>query len=294
MNLPRFKTHVFVAVLAALLALPAAATTTAQDTSTPAATPEAPDVIFSAGPAGEADISPFRFELDAGGTTEATLVVANDAGSPIELRSYAADVTTAVNGGYQVLPEPRETGDVAGWLTVPTAPYTLDPGEERELPVGLVVPEGTPPGEYMAALATETVESASIAGTDTFRQVTRKVSAVVITVPGPVSASFELGAPSIEIGADTTTVIVPIENTGNARVRPQGAIVVADDTGNPVVSIPVAMDSVYAWHETTMRYTLPQPLPEGAYTVSVELVDDASGATAELPGTIVVAAVVAP
>jgi hypothetical protein len=280
-------------LLAAMIPLLMPGTAAGQSDSTPAVTPAAPDTpVFGAAPAGEADLAPFRLEMAAGETTETTLVVTNGGQAPVALRSYALDIRTAINGGYEVLSEDsREaTGTgAAAWVSLAAEPYTLEPGEVREIPVMVSVPAGAVPGEYMAALATSTTESSALKGTDSFRQISRKVNAVVIAVPGPVEAGFAIGEPAIALAEGVTTITVPIQNTGNARVRPAGTIVIATAAGDPVAELPVAMGSVYAWHATVIQSAVAPALPEGDYVVTVELTDAATGATASLPATPVTA-----
>lgn len=251
-----------------------------QSEATPTAVP-----VFSVSPTDAEDLAPFRFEIAAGASAESTLVVLNDGEDVVELHSFAVDITTAVNGGYMVIPE-GSTGDVSAWISMHSRPYAVEPGGEIAIGVSVSVPSGTAPGEYMAAIATETTSSFAMEGTDAFRQVSRKVNAVVITVPGPVAAGFEIGTPVIETIDGVSRVSVPIENTGNARVRPAGAIDIRTAEGEMVATIPVAMGSVYAWHSTTIEANLSPGVPTGTYLVTVELVDAASGISTSFTGPV--------
>ena len=59
---------------------------------------------------------------------------------------------------------------------------------------------------------------------------------------------------------------------------PAGEIILKDESGNIVTRASVAMDSVYAGHETLVELPLIQPLEPGDYTVSLSL--EAEGASA--------------
>ncbi|HET8523745.1 MAG TPA: hypothetical protein VFL82_10935 [Thermomicrobiales bacterium] len=272
----RFAIHVAPLLLAMLLLLGTPLTGFGQTASTAAQPP-----TFAVAPAGQSDLSPIHLHAASGSSAEATLIVSNGGPTPIELKSFSVAVTTAVNGGYQVLPKGNGRFGQVDWISVPTATYTLAPGEQVARVVRLSVPKGTAPGEYMAALATETTKSEPVAGSEAFRQFIRKVNAIVITVPGPIHAHFELDAPAIAHGDSTTTITVPIANTGNVRVRPKGTITIERAKDQTIIKIPVALNSIYAWDTTMIQQTIGQVLPVGEYTLTIDLHDEATGATAK-------------
>lgn len=71
---------------------------------------------------------------------------------------------------------------------------------------------------------------------------------------------------------------VPVENTGNAIVRPAGEITLVDPGNDEVVlNAPVAMGSVDPGHETTLEIAIPPSVPEGVYEVSIALADEERG-----------------
>ncbi len=273
-------------ILAMLAAFALPPTTLGQGENEATAPPATSSPIFGVQPAGEADLAPFRFELAAGEMSTATLSITNDGETVANLHSFAADISTTVNGGYTVAPPALGAPLVAAWITMPAEPLTIEPGSEVTVPLSVAVPGGTVPGEYMAAIATETIESAAMEGSDAFRQISRKVNAVIITVPGPTTTSFELGPPIIETVDGASRIIVPIENTGNTRVRPTGSIEITTAAGETVTAIPVAMNSVYAWHGTTIEHAVSPEIPPGDYLVTVELFDAASSTEATFSGQV--------
>lgn len=273
-------------ILAMLVAFALPPTTVGQGEDGATATPASVAPVFGVQPTGEADLAPFRFELPAGDTATATLTITNEGETVAELQSFPADITTTVNGGYAVASPSLGAPTVAAWISMPSEPLAIEPGAEVTVPVTVNVPDSTVPGEYMAAIATETVDSVAMEGTDAFRQISRKVNAVIITVPGPVTTSFELGTPVIETIDEGLQVVIPIENTGNTRVRPAGSIEITTTAGELVAEIPVAMGSVYAWHSTTIEASHSPGIPPGDYIVTVELVDAASGTSVSFSGPV--------
>jgi hypothetical protein len=97
-------------------------------------------------------------------------------------------------------------------------------------------------------------------------------------VPGEITQSFELGEPQVE----RPFLRIPITNTGNYLVRPAGELTLTDMSGNAVHTSTVEMGSVYAGLSTFIEVALPEQTPPGNYVVNLTLVDEASGATAEV------------
>jgi hypothetical protein len=64
------------------------------------------------------------------------------------------------------------------------------------------------------------------------------------------------------------------------RVRPEGAVTILDSNGTELFNVPVTMGSVYAVDETRIEFGLPSALPEGTYSVQVDLIDPETQAAA--------------
>jgi len=128
----------------------------------------------------------------------------------------------------------------------------------------------------------QTAEPIGIPGTETFNQIIRGTISVEITVPGDMTSGFELGAPVVTPAAGWWTLDVPIVNTGAARIRPHGELVVTSANGEVVSTTQVDMGAIYGGNATSVRVDLPGHLSLGDYLVSLALADDATGATAAL------------
>jgi hypothetical protein len=145
-------------------------------------------------------------------------------------------------------------------------------------------PPDTPPGQYITGLAIETTESRPIAGNWLLRQSTRLVTAVFITVPGPITPGFEMSDLAIDVDPFGTSLTGTITNTGNVRVRPEGSFILFHEQGRTVAHIPIKIRSIYAHDVTTFVVALPTPLPEGSYLASGNLVDADTRTSATLDG----------
>jgi hypothetical protein len=266
---------------------------------TPGATAAGPEADafeaprFGIYPVGEYENLWFEVEIDPGETAVLTVGIQNSGSVPASLRTYAANAFNPPNGGFGAATEEEAPIGPTLWVDYPAETFDLDPGEDRNQDFEVTVPEGTPAGEYVVGLVAQTSESLEIPGSDTLRQIIRNTVSVEITVPGKMTSGFELGAPDVSASGAQWALEIPITNTGTARVRPQGQIIVATPDGKEVVTSPVKMGSVYGGNTSSIQITLPGQLPPGDYRVSIELGDEATGAEASFNEAPVTLAVVA-
>ncbi|MGB3329577.1 MAG: DUF916 domain-containing protein, partial [Thermomicrobiales bacterium] len=257
-----------------------------QSTATPAASPDAANpadtVWFVIAPDGKSNGDYFDVKLAAGASTTVKATIGNGSAIPVRAIIYAADAHTGVNGGFLLNDSTKPVKAPTTWLDFPTTTRDFQPKEAIQTSFTVSVPAGTPPGEYITGIALETADASPVPGTAPLLVKYRLMAAVLITVPGPVSAGFTLGDTTITTDGQVTTVSGAIVNTGNVRVRPEGTLTVTDASGATVVTAPIAMSSVYAGDSTTWQVIVPSPLPEGDYAVSVALKDPGSGKTAAI------------
>jgi hypothetical protein len=223
----------------------------------------------------------FTLEAEPGTTHELVVVIGNaDPEKPLGLRTYANDIVPATNGGFALALEDVAPTDTATWIDYPAETLNFGPREGTERVFTVRIPEDAAPGQYIAGLAAETADPVAIEGTDLLNQVIRKSIAVFITVPGEQKPSFTLGQPEFVADGVTNRIIVPVANTGNVLVRPTGELTLADAKGETVLVVPVAMGSVYADITVPLSVSLVAQIPDGDYTLSGELTDEETGATA--------------
>ncbi len=237
---------------------------------------------FSISALGDHDDQWFEVTIEAGETANLTAAIRNAGDVEATLRTFAANAVNPPNGGFAAATEVEAPAGAARWLGYPTETFDSQPGDERQVDFTVSVPSGTPPGEYVAALVVQTAEPIGIPGTETFNQIIRGTISVEITVPGDMTSGFDLGAPVVSPAADWWTLDVPIANTGTARIRPQGELVVTTTDGEAVSTSDVEMGSVYGGNTSSVRINLPGQLPFGDYLVSLNLTDEATGASASL------------
>lgn len=275
-----FRGWLVLAMLACAMGSGAAIGAAAQE---PGASPESVELPrFGISAMGDYDDQWFEVTIEAGETANLTAAIRNAGEVETTLRTFAANAVNPPNGGFAASTEDDAPAGATRWLDYPSATFESQPGDEREVDFTVSVPPGTPPGEYVAALVVQTAEPIGIPGTETFTQIIRGTISVEITVPGDGTTGFNLGAPRVSPAADWWTLDVPITNTGTARIRPQGELVVTTATGDAVSTTPVEMGSVYGGNTTSVRVGLPGQLPLGDYLVSLDLTDEATGGAASL------------
>lgn len=255
--------------------------------SVTAQTPEATLPAFEAPrftifPVGDYENPWFEVTIEAGERVTLTAGIRNTGDVPVSVRTYAANATNPPNGGFNAGTDEEEPTGATLWIDYPITTIEMQPDDEQQLDFTVTVPANTPPGEYVAGLVVQTAESIEIPGSETFRQIIRNTVSVDITVPGEMTSGYDLGEPELLPAGNQSALDIPITNTGTARIRPQGEIVITNPEGQAVVTSPVEMGSVYGGNTTSIRIVLPEQLPTGDYLVSVDLTDPATGTTASI------------
>jgi hypothetical protein len=275
-------------LLALMLVLPAQAmqAQTAGD-ATPAASPAASPAAdsgprFVIRPLDGADGDYFTLEAEAGTTNELTVVLGNADDEMLTLRTYANDTVPMTNGGFSIAEEDAEPTGTATWIDYAAETFQFEPGAGVERTFTVTIPEDAEPGQYIAGLALQTAEPIEVEGTSLFNQIIRKTIAVFIIVPGPEQPEFALGEPEVLTDGAVDRIVIPVENTGNVLVKPQGELTLTDDTGKTVVTAPIAMGSVYAGTMAPLSVALTTTIPDADYAMSVEVTDEESGASASI------------
>lgn len=284
----RFRTTGLVTLLAAIVLLTGSLQhARGQNDEMPETPAQEAQAVFAVYPEGGAEGQYFEAEVAPGESHELNLALLNAGEGPIALLTYPADAYSMTNGGMGVGFQEQERTDQTTWLTFPEGVVEVPAGEEHLVPFTVTVPEGTAPGQYVTAIGVETTEAYSVGDSSAFSQVLRKVIAVAIMVPGPINAAFDIGTPELTIIEGQTVLRLPIQNTGNIRVRPAGTVVLSDANGGQLATGTVAMGSVYAGDTAAYEMWIGAALPVAEYTVSVALIDPDTSAEASLDASAV-------
>lgn len=270
---------VLAATVTGLIVLTTVAGALAQATPPPAvATPaESASLPYGIQPADSA-ISFFEFEAEPADVVELPVLLYNNDEAAIEIRTYAADGYSLVNGGFDARLDGEPVTETAGWIEYEAENIIIDGGETVERLARLTVPADAAPGEYFAALV---VQNASPIQTGSIEQVIRQLIAVVVVVPGPETFAIEVGDASFRQLTDYFSLLVEVTNSGTVRIRLSGELAVYDEADTLMLTAPVTMGLVLPGDTTSIEVALPQVLPVGEYIVEILLGDEESGLATE-------------
>lgn len=265
------------------LVLMGAQVASGQGTPAPEVDSSSNQVAFGIFPQGTTEGIYFESFIEAGASRTFTAAIVNAGTQDLSLLAYHADVYSMTNGGMGVNFQEQERTAPTTWIDFDEGIVDVPVGQEIAKTFTVTVPDGTEPGQYVSAIAVETANSFAVGDEGgALRQILRKVVAVVILVPGESEPGFSLGSPEITIQQGQAVVRVPVENTGNIRVRPAGDVTVLDPSGAELATGEVSMGSVYRGHTAPIEIWFPNAIPEGEYLISAELTDPDTGVSAAI------------
>jgi hypothetical protein len=265
---------------AALSAVMAAGTPSpdgrSHDSATPSsgnATPVVPELPQLGIQPVDVNGSYFNLQLKPGEQRNLTVALGNFGKQPQRVLTYAADVHTLINGGFDPALAGAPASGTTTWLDYKVETLMVDAGQSVERTFTVKVPDDTGPGEYVTSLVIQNADPVKGTGGVAINQVLRQAIAVAITVPGERKPGLEIGDASYRNLPASSSLRVALTNAGNVLLKPTGELVLTDTTGKEVLRVPVVMDSVYAGTDTLFEVPLPTPLNPGDYVVSLTLAD---------------------
>jgi hypothetical protein len=218
----------------------------------------------------------FEYTLKPGQVATATVAL-GDQGAPARYLLYVASAATSPVGGVAYGQPTSRPHGTAAWIAPSLS--SLQVSGRRRLSFQVRVPDGTPSGDYVAAIAAQPPTAAAVAAKSTghrsvsFLVTARTVIAVVIHVPGRASAAARFGQPRIWLQQRTRQVItIPIDDTGAVLMKPYLAGALTTCAGRPALLLDRQLDTfvprttiAYPW------YVNGQALPAGCYRIAVAL-----------------------
>lgn len=222
-----------------------------------------PGVVLAIFPVDGQDGDRFEFTLEPGQSQEMTAVLVNFGAEPIRLRSYASHIVPVANGGMQIPGFGTEPEGTVSWIEYPTEEeLILQPGEPVERTLRVTVPEGTPPGQYVNAVALETLDPVTSEGSP-FEQYFRKVVSVYVTVPGDVVVDFSFDEHRVLVNRGQSAIQISIVNSGNTRIDLEGTVTLLDGSGAVIHQGNLILGPIYMGQSTILQVPLPSVPPPG-------------------------------
>lgn len=242
-------------------------------------TPSVEETRFTIVPIGEHPLGFFSdVPVATGESTVLEATVVNTGSVPVDLRIYATNAGNASSGGFDAGYLGDQLVGPSLWIDLEESVVRLEPTEEFVVSFTINVPKGAKPGQYISALVAETAAPLPLSGSDVLDQIVRFAISIGVLVPGKIVHGFDLGNPTFE----EHRLKIPISNTGNYLVRPQGDLTVTDDSGKIIISQPIDLGSIYGGNEIEFTMYLPDQIPSGEYFLNLQLHDPDSGTSARL------------
>lgn len=150
----------------------------------------------------------FEYGAQPGQVIQATLIITDLGDGPGRFLVYACDGLTSPYSGivYANRDQPLVDGasgngeyGAGSWISVPTAPISLAPGQQTTVQFTITVPKDAPAGDYVGAIAAENPEpTVDSSGQFSLGVTQRTVEAVVVHIPNPTDTStVHVGKPGI-------------------------------------------------------------------------------------------------
>ncbi|GEL95623.1 hypothetical protein [Cellulomonas composti] len=178
----------------------------------------ADDVSWSIRPQDPAD-AVIAVRAEPAARVEYGLVVVNEGDGPLELEVTTSDTRVDADGALEV----TDTRTAAGaWVSVPSTGISIEAGEQRTIPVVVVVPPEAAPGEYVAAVVTAAPAAPGVVAVE--RRLALRVL-VTVAEPGSGSAVPLVAGAGLVVGLVLAAVLV------GRTIRSRGRSGVLDETG---------------------------------------------------------------
>jgi hypothetical protein len=228
----------------------------------------------------------FVYNAGLGQVIEDEVVVYNRGTGPGTARLYAVDMTTGQNSGavFREAHEPRQA--VGSWIRLSQQEITLAPGERRQVPFTVTIPDSAAPGQQLGGIVVEdtALRADTQGGIVRVNVQSRSAIAVQANLPGPMVERITVTGIAAGGAGGFQQLLLGLRNDGTELAKPTGTLVVADATGREVQRIALKLDTILP--RTEIQYPVlveRQALGAGAYDATVRL-DYGKGGTTDYRG----------
>ncbi len=226
----------------------------------------------------------FSYGLAPGVQMNDVALVMNSGTQAITLTIYAADGTTAQNGGtaFTEKGELSSGGSqgVSSWIQLGISELYLEPGEEVEVPFIVNVPPDATSGHHIAGLVVESSasdanlpEESNDSASFAVVVVKRVGVAIVIDVPGVHTAGLAIESLSFhEQDENGARFILAVHNSGNTFIKAEGILTISDTNDEKLAEFPYQLDTVLPGDRTIFYLSFPIVLTDSDYLLSASLI----------------------
>ena len=167
----------------------------------------------------------FIYNLDLGESREDAIIVTNSSAESQTVKLYAVDSVASNQGNFALESEADPRDGIGSWIELLTNLITLDPGESKQVPFIITIPENADVGEHSGGIIIQKAQAGQVSGTGA-SIVTRVGVRVYETVPGEIVRQIELE--DFQVKRQTPTdklayyeVTLSVLNQSNVSLRPK-------------------------------------------------------------------------
>lgn len=167
----------------------------------------------------------FRYDIPRGSSQTGVITVSNPSEVPLSLQVETENFTGGDGGTVEYAPEGAKYG-LLSWIQVDKTPFTLGPGQKREVPFTVAVPENGEVGGHYGTILFRAAPDGGQEGSSNIGISGRIGSIILVSVPGNANKSGELvkvSAPAF-VQYGPLTVTASYKNTGSVHYVTKGEV----------------------------------------------------------------------
>jgi hypothetical protein len=186
----------------------------------------------------------FQYELAPGEKVDDAVLAVNGTKDPVRLEISRVAGHTGLTGGISF---PGVADGAAQWITLPDEGTHEVPAEMGlRMPFSVSIPEGTPPGEYVAGFLAIPEEppaaNESAGGGFEVQLIPQMGVSIIIKVPGPERCELAVRGLEDTLERGRWKITLDMANTGNIHFRGRGTFVLWPVAGGePVIDRPFSI-----------------------------------------------------
>ena len=168
----------------------------------------------------------FIYSLDLGESKDDALLVFNTSDEAHAVKLYPVDSIPSNQGNFALEAEDAPREGIGAWIKLSEALITLEPGESREVPFTITIPQDADVGEHSGGIIIQKSKVGEVSGSSGASIVTRVGIRVYETVPGEILKEIEVVDFNVQLvpsqnqkpSYDITLIAL---NKGNVSLKPK-------------------------------------------------------------------------
>ncbi len=174
----------------------------------------------------------FIYNLDLGESKDDSLTLFNTSNEVKTVKIYPVDSIASNQGNFALEAQDAPRDDVGAWIKLSETLITLNPGESKDIPFTITIPENADVGEHSGGIIIQKAQAGEVAGDTGASIVTRVGIRVYETVPGEIIKDIEIvdflvepiTLPDKEPYYDITLTAL---NKSNVSMKPKADLVIS-------------------------------------------------------------------